>query len=276
MPEKRNFDNMTTEELEALLRQDIDAPEGQELDETALLYAVQLLASRKRNPDGSGSSAPEAYASYLRNYLYDAEDPEPAQEKQKKPRTSPFGWFRGMGAAAAVLVVLFLGALSARAFGLDILDVVVKWTGETFCFAGQGQDFREPDLTDDPYKSLEEALHAANIKEPLVPTWIPEGYELTGISIDETYKQTIYMARYKNGQKELKISVRDYLDVAPLYVEKSEGLIETYETAGVTYYIFSNLENIMAIWIKGSYECYVSGNVTVEDLKMMIDSIGAE
>jgi hypothetical protein len=67
--------------------------------------------------------------------------------------------------------------------------------------------------------------------------------------------------------------VKDYLDSFPAYVEQSEGLIEECKVSGITYYLFANYDNMKAVWIVDSYECYVSGNVTIEELKMMIDSI---
>lgn len=43
--------------------------------------------------------------------------------------------------------------------------------------------------------------------------------------------------------------------------------------SGVTYYIFADIDVVKAVWINGSYECDIMGNVTIEELKMMIDSI---
>ena len=35
-----------------------------------------------------------------------------------------------------------------------------------------------------------------------------------------------------------------------------------------------NVEQIRAVWIVNSYECIISGDLSIEELKMMIDSIG--
>ena len=63
------------------------------------------------------------------------------------------------------------------------------------------------------------------------------------------------------------------MDGDPVYVEQSEGLVEEYEVSGIIYYIFTDIDLMKASWINGSYECSIFGNVTIEDLKMMIDSI---
>ena len=58
-----------------------------------------------------------------------------------------------------------------------------------------------------------------------------------------------------------------------MYVEQSEGLVEEYIVSGITYYIFENNKQVQAAWTVDSYECNISGNVTIDELKQMIDSI---
>ena len=71
----------------------------------------------------------------------------------------------------------------------------------------------------------------------------------------------------------LIITVREYLDDKPLYVEQSEDLVEEYEVDGVTYYLLENNKQLQAVWIVDSFECSITGSVTIEEVKMMIDSI---
>ena len=82
-----------------------------------------------------------------------------------------------------------------------------------------------------------------------------------------------YNAIYTNGEQDLRITVQDYLNEIPVYVEQSEGLVEKYEVAGVTYYLFKNNERTQAVWVVDSYECRITGELTIEELKLMIDSI---
>ena len=55
---------------------------------------------------------------------------------------------------------------------------------------------------------------------------------------------------------------------------KGEGLVEEYKTNGITYYLFDNNEQVQAAWIVDSYECGITGKVTIDELKLMINSIG--
>ena len=264
------YDEMTTEELEEILRLDAQAPEEQETDTETILYIMEVLAARKRNNGHAGKTALEAYESFKQNYLPEVDNVEPASRASTKNRITFPRWLRSLTATAAVLAILLVGSATAQAFGLNIWEAVVKWTQETFHFGEWGNANENNDL---PYASLREALEKGKITTLLVPNWFPNGYELSEIKVDNSPVQTIYKAIYINGKRVLRVTVQDYLDNFPVYVEQSDGLVEEYEVAGVTYYLFENYEFSRAVWLYDSYECDISGEVTIDELKKMIDSI---
>jgi hypothetical protein len=124
-----------------------------------------------------------------------------------------------------------------------------------------------------PYNTLQAALESGGITKSLVPDWIPEGFDLADITIERSPAKKVYRAKYTSGEMVLRITVQDYLDKYPIYVEQSDGLVEEYVVSGITYYIFADINVVKAVWINDSYECDIMGNVTIEELKMMIDSI---
>lgn len=266
--ELSKYDAMTTEELEEILRLDAQAPEEQESDTEKILYVIEVLAARKRNNGHTGKTALEAYESFKQNYMpednIETTSKVPAKAKIAFPR-----WLRSLTAVAAVLAILLVGSVTAKAFGINIWEAVVKWTQGTFQF-GEWCSDTNADL---PYASLQEALEKGNVWISLAPTWIPVGYEMTAITVDRNPLQTAYKAIYTNGEQVLRITVQDYLDEIPVYVEQSDGLEEEYVVSGITYYLFENYDVVKAVWIVDSYECYISGNVTIDELKQMIDSI---
>lgn len=269
------YDTMTTEELEEILRLDAEAPEGQESDMETLLYVMEVLTNRERNNGRTGNTALEAFESFKKNYMPDIEDDVMMPDREEKPKERSLCWLRSLVAAAAVLVIVLLGSATAKAFGLDIWEAVAKWTQETFHFGDWGQTDDGPGTSDDlNYTSLQDALHKGNIMEPLAPAWVPDGYHLEDVTVDQTPLQIVYNALYVNGEKKIKITVRRHLDSDPQYIEQSEDLVETYEVSGITYYIFSNNQRTQAVWITGSFECYIFGDTTIEEMKLMIDSIG--
>ncbi len=257
------YDSMATQELEEILRLDAEMPEGQESDIDKILYIMEVLAERKRNNSHNGKTALEAYESFKQHYMPETgNNVIPIKTKRKSPR-----WVRSLAATAAVLAILLTGAVTAKAFGFDVWKAVVQWSQETFHFGDEGVD---DNLT---YISLQDALEKGNVPTWLVPTYIPEEFVLIEVDAQKTPKKNIYKAKYERGEEIIVIAVRDYLGRNPFYVEQSDGLVDEYEASGITYYLFSNQDQTRAAWLYESFECDISGDVTIEELKEMIDSI---
>lgn len=259
-------DTMTTEELEEILRLDAEMPEGQESDTDKILYIMEVLAERKRNTSHTGKTALEAYESFKQNYMPETDDNIiPMKARRRMPR-----WVRGLVATAAVLAILFTGSVTAKAFGFNVWKAVIQWTQETFHFGNGDNSNINNGLA---YASLQEALEKGKIDTPLAPTWLPDGYELVDITVKQTPQKKTYKAKYINVEQTLIITVQDHLNKNPVFVEQSEGLVEEYQVSGITYYLVENNEQVQAAWILDSYECGISGKVTIDELKLMINSI---
>lgn len=269
------YDSMATEELEEILRLDAEAPEGQASDGELLLYIMGVLEKRKQNSDNPGKTAHEAWESFQKHYLPQEEEAHTAQITKAERSTRPR--LRRWIAVAAVITVLVGVPLGASAFGWeDLWNAVAQWAKETFSFVSESNpQATEPSPTNiDGYSSLQQALAETDQEFKAIPTWIPDGYKLDDITINENPIQKYYLAFYNNGEKELKISVRSYVEVDPEKVEVNEDLQEIYKAGETEYYIFNNFDQLRAVWIKDSYECNISGDLTIEEIKKMIDSIG--
>ena len=185
--------------------------------------------------------------------------------------------FRRIAAIAACLVLVFSFATSANAFSFrDVWNAVVTWAQETFSFS-MGVEVSEPNAENElEYESFEELLIRYAINCTLVPSWFPSGYTLEEMIVDETPTQEVFIAIYVNGNKRIKISVKSFLAGHPECIELSGAGYELHTCAGIDYYIFSNYDQNRAVWIVDSYECYISGDLEINELKLMIDSIGKD
>ena len=274
------YDTMTNEALEELLRLDSEAPEGQESDTERLLYIMALLAQRDRQQPTPGKTALEAWESFQQDYLPIEDADHEEEDAESKPVTKPVRpRFYRVIAAAAVLALLIAVPVAVHAIGWeDIVKAVAKWSKETFSFVEKEEPgYSEPSPSNtNQYTSLQDALDATDQNFYSIPTQIPDGYELDSVTMDEHPDQKIYVAAYSDGENLMKICVQSYIGSDPEKVEINDDLLEIYSVSGTEYYIFSNFDQIRAVWIKDSCECYISGELTIEEIKTMIDSIGKE
>lgn len=277
------FDSMTNGELEEILRLDAQNIEGEESDTEMLLYVMEVLAERRRKSENHGKSAKEAFKTFQEYYLPESDSEnltvhtsEPVEKKTAIVKMP--AWLHRATAAAAIVVLVVLGATTVSAFGYDLWDIVVQWTQETF-HLGSANSTEAMDLSTSDgreFASLQEALDQEEISTPLVPTWVPDGYDFVSVQIEESPVQKKYLAIYACDDGVLMIQIKRHLNDDPQQIEQSEDLIEIYESSGISYYIFDNYDQLSAAWINNSFECYISGQLSIAEMKDIIDSITKE
>ena len=285
MPDTRNrrdsefakYDAMSTEELQQLLREDASKPVGEESDTDVLFYVMEVLAKRRKERN-EGKSPEEALESFKLKYHTENEISSDSESVPVASKRRSIGrWMQGLVAAAAILIFVIGGSITAHAMGFDLWEIIAKWTQETFHF-GYAEQIAEsnapsPDVIY-PCASLQEALTKNNITTKLVPTWIPDGYIEDEVEVTLTPKHRAYKARYEQGESIIAIRIAEYLDSYPMQIEKSDDLIEIYTSNGVDYYIFQNYDQLKAVWNLDCFECYIAGPITISEIKEIINSIG--
>ena len=257
------YETMSTEELEKLLRLDAEAPAGAEEDTELVLFILEVLARRKKAENITGNNAQKAWESFQENYM---------PEEAKKPAV----WTRKLAAAAAVVVLLILIPVSTSALSLgEVWDIFARWARETFSFvSGEKTDISEPSPDDEKeYASLQEMLEEHKRDPAIVPTWIPEGFVVGKIEKISTPIKETYSVFYIDGVKELRVQVRTYLNSDIQNSEIENDPIEIYPYEGIDYYFFQNVDQLVVTWLVGPYECFISGDVSIDEAKLMIDSI---
>ena len=269
------YDEMTDEQLSQILREDASKTEGEDTDLELMLHIMEVLARRRRETS-EDISPEEALEQFKNKYTY-TDNSLISEEKPAKKKTVGFSrWQRWVATIAAVLVLVFGSALTAQAFGFDIFEIIAKWTKETFHFGyvSDAGETNAPAKTDEtPYTGLSLALEQNGISSNFIPTWIPDGYSEVDVKIQETPKQRVFVAWYEYGDKRIRIRIADYLDSYPLQAEQSESLIEMLTLDEIDYYIFDNEGQLQVAWIEDHLECYISGPISLSEIKTMIESI---
>jgi hypothetical protein len=269
------YDEMTTDQLREILRKHAHGELEKEPDTEELFYIMEVLADREsENPEKQIKSTEEAYATFVKHYAPEMAVEEPIPFPKRSAIVSC--WMKRVAVVAIVCVALTAAAVSAKAFAPDFWEKVAIWTREIFRFEDvtDGTEGKEPDKeVNSELNSLHDALSQRRITERLMPTWIPEGYVCTNVSIQETPKALRISAVYEKDGAQLVIQIRQELGSDPFQIEKNEELIEIYTVDGVDYYIFSNDKYLQTAWNVGEYECLIIGKLAMEEMKKAIDSI---
>ena len=268
------YDSMPTEALEQILRVDAETPAEQESDIELILYIMEVLARRKKENQQSEKTAQQSWESFQQHYL-------PEQKIQKQNTTKPSGrpWLRRIAACAAAVILILGIPLSSRALSLEELwDIVARWAKETFSFvSGENTEVSEPSPTyDGEYTSLQDLLKKSNRPYDMVPTWIPDGFVLEKAEKDITPVQEVYRALYQRDEKELIIRIQNHILTDIGIAEIEDDPTDFFTISGVEYYIFENVSQLQIMWMDNQYECIISGDISLDEAKLMVTSITKE
>ena len=287
------FDDMSSEELENILRADSDLPDGEISDTDMIVYIASILAQReKAEPSGRFESDDAAWERFEAQNVC-------AAHRNTVRRLQ----VRRMIAAAAVIVLIVAGALSVSARESIRSFSSVKWTDNELIvniLPGDGTGVTA-DEDEDPDAELERvAPQLSTIAEYLIedgysthclPSYIPEGYRVGEIM--RTYapmthkllsRASVTMIGCEGERCVLTYRIlrsNDITDYDPddpdTYTKttyaKSAGKPEILEFGGRKYYIFSNDDNQTAVWVQGNAVGYISINDRSELIKIIKSTI---
>ena len=174
---------------------------------------------------------------------------------------------------AAVAVVLLLGGMvAAQAAGIDVFRAAAQWTEETFRFS-------VPDEAGGAwFEDYRDELSAAAVGEELLPTWMPEGYDVQDIQIFELADRTevgVLLSGEDASLLSIHITVfEDPADVALYRFEKDDTPVQIIQVNGKTVYLLENLGVKNAVCQVENVLCSVQGNLTQDEIENIFASIG--
>lgn len=271
------YDQMSTAELEQILRLDFQASEEDDSDLDAILYLSDLLA--KRNGPSEADAAWEQFGKKYRlcadgSSLYDLGDEDDAPAVPPPARSRRAFGPRRLAVLAAALVVCLLGGMAAQAAGVNVLGAIGRWTDEAFHFVGTGSNGCNLVWDGENGAQIRATLEEIGAVNRF-PTWYPDGFtpkesRLTG----DSSASSVYVS-FTGEERSYSVIIRYFYSTegSTGIFEKDDTPVEEYEHNGQTFYILSNLNSLTATAYDGTYMTIISGLLTREELKQIIDSI---
>lgn len=289
-----HLDRLSTEALEELLCADIKSPDDD--DDEVVLHILEVIEQREKAiPTGRLSDVDKALEEFQTYYnipemngvtLYPEETAESVTDAvtmvgfiPKRP------WIRVLGTIAATVIFMFAMLIGAQAAGIDVFGAIGRWTDETFHFVSfphsipQDQETTAPNLENvETCNVIKGALKDCEIPEELAPTWYPVGIEASDPKIlSDKLSDTVHIFFSDGDMLFFNLNITRYRSTSYLNThifEKDDALVEQYVSGSRTFYIMSNLDAITAVWSDGLFVETVSGNLQIDEVKAIVDSIG--
>ena len=262
------LENMSTEELREMLDKELHA---QQVDGDAIRLLLQIL--RERQKDVVVEMTPNLERAWEK-YQRDTDKIWQVSRRTARIRTL----VTRAAAAAAVLVLLLVPMLPQEAGAESLWDALARWTAEIVEFFGPednthrivGYEFK----TENPgLQQVYDAVTALGVTEPVVPMWLPEGYEIIELWQDVTRAKTRIHASFGLDGSIIILSIDIYnTNVSHMY-QKNGTEIKTYECGGVDHLFLKNNNKTSVVWEREYIECAMSMDSQEDTWYRIIDSI---
>lgn len=292
MPEEKKsvfsdleLDELSTKELEALLRLDFYESDNREPDISGIMAFTEVICRREREcPDYVPVNIDKAWREFQKNHIlstdsgrnHEKNPPQTISKFPNKKRHFRFHRFASASLVSVLLVAIFISSVS----GANLFDFLTKWTTETFLFTNSKKEESDTTvpLSDDPMKTLRDTV-AEYSSLSVVPKWCPQGTLEERIQVSEQEDRVRIYGLFLKGNQSFAVSITVYPGkrdgVSDVY-EKDSNPVEEYGAGGVTHYLMSNLETNKVVWTYSNLECSISGEIPINELKIMVDSIYKE
>ena len=270
----RDYDSMTVEELEQQLREAFFYTD--QIDELLAEDIEEICeALEKKKPLEDTYSIDEYWARFVEDYAEEfarlgvqEEKVQPIETvmQRSKAKKKNYRSFLKVFILVAVIVALMLGiSVTAGALGYNLWGWIPVWNAEEIYFVRETQGARI-------ISTIDAALTQFGINDPLSPTWLPDGFVLIESKIEAT---PLFLSEYYTDSEGryllILISTVDEYGTT-IYQKNSEPPLE-YIVDGMIHYIFENSKNTTAVWYTENYSVMIAGNITKEELELMIDSV---
>lgn len=279
------WDQLSTEQLEDILRADIASPN--QMNDEAVFHILEVLEKReKENPSGRLPDVDQAWQEFQKYYnipegegesLYPIRNTQEKRSASVPTKTRRVFRPRKILVVAAVLILMFGGMLTAQAAGVDVFGAIGRWTEETFHFE---LPINHDDLAGETDYNLRNASQKAGLPGSVAPIWCPEGFvpkTPTNTHIEDYVDTAVCEYINENENRSYFVDISYYYnssDVEATIFEKDDSEVVTYSSNRGTFYIFSNIDVLAATWSNGHLSITVAGDLQLEELEKNIDSIG--
>lgn len=257
------WSEMPTSELDRQLQLEL---QKEEPEEEVVLGIIRVLQEREENCTVEVTKdIQDAWNRY--------------HEKTVKPKETAPKW-KWLIRAAAVAVFGFVILAIPQTVGAEsLLDVFFRWTESVFEFFVPEDEATNPTVeqmfqTEHPgLQQVYDQLSEMGVTEPVVPTWLPEGFELTELEIMPVRGMGKVYASFYANDSYIALSYRMSADILPSKYEKGVPGVEVYEPLDVCHLIMGNDENLMVTWTVDGVECAINTDIEKEEVYKLIDSI---
>lgn len=264
IPAREQLDAMSTAELLEALEQTLFSMTEENYDGELLDAYLDELDRKSPMPEHPATD--ESYERFKArvgkmNAAINPLESAPAASAKPKPRHTALRTALVAVIAAACLLSCMV---VVQAAGLDVFGSIARWTDSLFGFGAIGEPAASPSPTGTQEVTVEYI-------ETLLPT-VPDGFVMGEPVVfeDDVSGGIEYCVSYNSDNDYITFSaVEQYDDNISKYQKDFED-VNLIDINGQIYYVFMNNDYVSAAWRISMLECYITTNLSVDELNDII------
>lgn len=259
---------LSTQELDEILQAEL---KKDPIDDVRVRSILKILEKRENDwPISIDSEAAAAWEKYI--------SPAVSQPEEQTSRWSPPRKWALKVASVVLVLGIFVPPLTQEVHAKAVLEMFVRWTD---CFlevftpeATHDNKVEYVFKTDHPgLQQVHEAVTEMGITDPVVPTWLPDGYELVEIKEENTTRKRIIFTVFKNQSTEMVLMIEIANNDTLSMLHKNMEDVDIYEKDGTIHNIILNRKKCTAIWTRSNIGCVLITECQKDVVCRIIDSI---
>ena len=260
------LEQMPTWELDEMLQDELHKDN---IDDALVRLILDVLEEREADHpienDEEVTAALEKYTAYI-----DGIEVTPAKPTRK--------WSTVLKVASVLVVVgLLIFVIPQAANAESFFELLARWTDSVFEFFNPSEPNEQPEYvfeTDHPgLQQIYDAVVEMGVTDPVVPMWVPEGYELKEIKIIDSPGAETLFSNMINGDRDIFVTIAVRNEDGSFKYSKDAQNVEVYELDGVDHYVMSNYDEFTATWIINGVECFIAADCQEDAFYKILESI---
>ena len=264
---REELEKLSTLELEHILRTELDSDTPQRENILLLLSILE-----ERDPTDS-MNRPEGT---MEAWNAIANHNDKSEHLRVKPSRKSRKRFVSLAAAAAIVLILLM-TVPQTVGAENIFEILGRWTRNLFSFSDETKNQKNGNYVfqtdNEGLQQIYEAVVEQGITDPVVPSWIPEGYELKELQVLSPNENTKVYSRFVKGDCYIQLVIEIHSMESTNKYTKDEIDAGMYNSMDAYYYIVSNEDTWKAVWSDEMVECSLVTNDAKEVLYKLLKSI---
>lgn len=257
------LEQLQTEELQTMLQEELerDTPDP---DSVRLILSVL----EEQENDNTPQLIEQKETAWLKYH-------KKVAGLQKKPakRWSVLAKVASVVLISGILVTTVPGQAQAETFW----EMLQRWSNNVLEYFDRDRVRAELDYVfhtdNEGLQQVYDAVVELGVTEPVVPMWLPDGYEITELTVIHVPILQGFWARFAKGDSAIVYKFSVYYGEPAHQYYKDDTYYKTYEREGATYNITRNNDRWVVVWTKDNIECSMTIDCQEDTLQRILKSI---